>query len=74
MAIPTQPSLAAQVRRQIETSYPYAACDDCLAVLFVASLDETREAALTVARTEGFMRRLRVCSMCRRAVELTSRD
>ena len=54
MAIPTQPSLAAQVRRQIETYRPFAVCDDCLAVLLAATVDEIRAAAVTVAETERF--------------------
>jgi hypothetical protein len=70
----THPSLAAQIRRQIEARFPYAACDDCLAALVVAPLEETRQAALVVAKEDGFMRRLRVCSACRRTVELTSRE
>lgn len=36
----TRPSLAAQIRRQAEARYPYAACDDCLPVL--SSLQSTR--------------------------------
>lgn len=70
----THPSLAAQIRRQIEAQYPYAACDDCLAVLLIASLDEVRQASFVVAGADGFMRRLRVCNTCRRTLELTSRD
>jgi hypothetical protein len=70
----THPSLAALVRRQIEAHYPYAACDDCLAVLLIASGQEVREAAIVVARTDGFTRRLRVCYRCRRAVELTAQE
>jgi hypothetical protein len=68
------PSLAAQIRRQIEVRFPYAACDACLAALVLATPEETRQAALVVAREEGFMRRLRVCSVCRRGVELTARE
>jgi hypothetical protein len=68
------PSLAAQVRRQVEAHYPYAACDDCLAVLLVASVDELRAAAVVVALEDGFIRRLRVCYTCRRTVELTARE
>jgi hypothetical protein len=37
-----------------------------------AEFGGTRPPALTVARDDGFMRRLRVCDTCR--VELTSRD
>jgi hypothetical protein len=70
----THPSLAAQIRRQIEARFPYAACDDCLASLVVAPADQVREAALVVAKDDGFMRRLRVCQMCRRTVELTARE
>ena len=70
----THPSLAAQIRRQIEAQYPYAACDDCLAALFLATVDETRQASLVVAHEDGFMRRIRVCNTCRRTVELTSRE
>jgi hypothetical protein len=46
----THPSLAALVRRQIEAHYPYAACDDCLAVLLFASAQEVREESIVVAR------------------------
>lgn len=70
----THPSLRAQVRRQIEAHYPYAACDDCLADFVVAPVDEVVAAALVVAREDGFMRRVRVCYRCRRTVELTGRD
>jgi hypothetical protein len=70
----THPSLAAQVRRQIEARFPFAACDDCLAALLIAPAHAVREASLVVAKDDGFMRRLRVCQMCRRTVELTSRD
>jgi len=70
----THPSLAAQIRRQIEAQYPFAACDKCLAVLLIAPLNEARQAALVVAKEEGFMPRIRYCSTCRRTVELTSRD
>jgi hypothetical protein len=73
MAI-THPSLAVQIRRQIEAQYPFAACDDCLAVLLIATPDEIRQASLVVAKDEGFMRRVRVCNTCRRTVELTSRE
>ena len=70
----THPSLAAQVRRQIEAQYPYAVCDECLAALLLATLDEVLPASRVVASAEGFMRRVRVCNTCRRTVELTSRD
>ena len=70
----THPSLAAQIRRQVEAHYPYAACDDCLAVLLLASVDEIRAAALIVAIEDGFVRRLRACYTCRRTVELTARE
>ena len=70
----THPSLAAQIRRQVEAHYPYAACDDCLAVLVVAPVNEVREAALVVAREDGFVRRVRLCYTCRRTVELTARE
>lgn len=70
----THPSLAAQIRRQIEAQFPYAACDDCLAVLLIAPENEVRQASLVVAQEAGFMRRLRLCQTCRRTVELTSRE
>jgi len=70
----THPSLAAQIRRQIESQYPSAACDECLAALLLATLDEVLPASLVVASGEGFMRQLRVCNTCRRTVELTSRE
>jgi hypothetical protein len=70
----THPSLAAEVRRQIERQYPFAACDDCLAVLLTASVVDLRQASLVVATQHGFIRRLRVCYTCRRTIELTSRD
>jgi hypothetical protein len=70
----THPSLAAQIRRQVDAQYPYAACDDCLAGLLIVSVDEVRVASLVVAREEGFMRRVRFCYTCRRTVELTSRE
>jgi hypothetical protein len=70
----THPSFAAQVRRQIEAHHPYAACDDCLAPLVVASPDEVRQAAVVVAKEDGFTRSVRVCYICRRAVELTAQE
>lgn len=70
----THPSLEAQVRRQIEAHYPYAACDECLAPLVVASVDEVRQAALVVAKEDAFTRSVRVCFTCRRAVELTAHE
>jgi hypothetical protein len=71
----THPSLAALVRRQIEAHYPYAACDDCLAVLlFASSAQEVREESIVVARIDGFTRRRRVCYRCRRAVEMTAQE
>jgi hypothetical protein len=70
----TSATLAALVRRLIEVHYPYAACDDCLAVLLVSSAQEVREAAIEVARGDGFARRLRVCYKCRRAVELSAQE
>lgn len=70
----TRPTLAALVRRQVEIHYPYASCDDCLAVLLISTPEEVREAAIEVARTNGFARRLRVCYKCRRAVELTAQE
>ena len=70
----THPSLAAVIRRQIEVRYPYAACDDCLATLVIATAEEVREAATALARTDGFARRRRVCYRCRRAVELTEQE
>lgn len=69
-----RPTLAALVRRQIEVHYPYAACDKCLAVLLIGSAQEVSEAAIEVARADGFARRLRVCYKCRRAVELTAQE
>lgn len=59
MAIPEHPRSAAQVRRQIDTHYPTAICDDCLAALLIASVDEVHAAAITVAHVEGFSRRMR---------------
>ena len=70
----THPSLAAQIRRQIEEHYPYAACDDCLARLVIAPVDEVRQAALVVAKEEHFVRRLRVCYICQSTVELTAHE
>jgi hypothetical protein len=70
----TRPTLAARVRRQVEIYAPYAACDDCLAVLLIASAEEVHEAAIVVARADGFARRLRVCYKCRHAVELTAQE
>ena len=70
----THPSLAAQIRRQVEAHDPYAACDDCLAVLLIAPVGEVREAAIVVAKEDGFMRRLRVCYTCKRTVELTAHE
>jgi len=70
----THPSLAVQIRRQVEAHYPYAACDDCLTLLVLAPLNEVRDAALVVAREDGFARRMRVCYTCRRAVELTAHE
>jgi hypothetical protein len=70
----THPSLAAQVRQQIKACYPYAACDDCLAVFVIAPPNEVHQAALVVAKEDGFMRRMRVCYRCRRAVELTAQE
>jgi hypothetical protein len=70
----THPNLAAQIRRQIEAQFPFAVCDDCLAVLLIAPVDEVHQAALVVTKEDGFMRRLRLCYKCRRTVELTSRD
>ena len=70
----THPSLAAQIRRQIEAHHPYAACDDCLVPLVLAPVDEVRQAALVVAKEEGFTRRLRACYTCGRTVELTAHE
>jgi hypothetical protein len=70
----THPSLAAQIRRQVEAHYPYAACDDCLADFLLAPLNEVTAAALVVAREDGFMRRVRVCYRCHRAIELTAQE
>ena len=70
----THPSLAAQIRRQVEADYPYAACDACLADLLLASVDEVRVAALVVALEDGFIRRVRACYTCRLTVELTGRE
>lgn len=66
------PSLAAQVRREVEAHYPYAACDECLAAVLIAPVQEVREAALVVAHENGFVRRVRACYTCRRSVELTA--
>jgi hypothetical protein len=74
MTIPTQASVAAQVRRRIETQHPYATCDECLSKQLLAPIDEVRASALTVARFDGFMRRVRVCYACNRGLELTSRE
>jgi hypothetical protein len=68
------PSLAAQIRREVEAHYPYAACDDCLAVFVVAPVNEVTAAALVVAREDGFIRRVRVCYRCHRALELTAQE
>jgi uncharacterized protein with PIN domain len=70
----THPSVAAQIRRQIEAQYPAAACDDCLATLLIVTLEEVRHALLVVAQQDGFMRGVWLCSTCRRTVEMTSRD
>jgi hypothetical protein len=70
----TRPTLAALVRRQVEVHYPYAACDDCLATLLISTPEEIRDAAIEVARIDGFTRRLRVCYKCRRVVELTAQE
>jgi len=67
-------SLAAQIRRQVEANYPYAACDDCLTLIVLAPVDEVRQAAIVVAREDGFVRRVRVCYRCRRGVELTAHE
>src|SRR5688500_4617483 len=50
----THPNLAAQIRRQIEAQFPFAVCDDCLAVLLIAPVDEVHQAALVVTKEDGF--------------------
>ena len=68
----THPSLAAQIRREIQAHHPYAACDDCLASSLLVPVDEIRQAALVVAKEEGFERRVRACYTCSRTIELTA--
>ena len=63
--------LSHRIRDLLETDAPIAYCDACLALRFAESLEDTRAAALVVARDDGFMRKIRVCYGCGRAVEMT---
>jgi hypothetical protein len=63
--------LSLQIRDLLKGDLPFAFCDACLALRFAESLEETRAAAILVAREDGFMRKVRVCYACRRAIEMT---
>ena len=66
-----QERLSHKIRYLLKTETPFAYCDACLASRFAESLEDTRAAALLVAREDGFMRKIRVCYGCQRAVEMT---
>jgi hypothetical protein len=63
--------LSVQIRNLITDDVPFAYCDGCLALRFRESLEDTRAAAMLVAREHGFMRKVRVCYGCKRGIEMT---
>jgi len=63
--------LSGQIRDLLKSDVPFAYCDACLALRLAESLEDTRAAALLVAGDDGFMRKVRVCYGCNRAVEMT---
>ena len=63
--------LSQQIRGLLKDDAPLAFCDACLAFRFDESLEDARTAALLLAREDGFMRKVRVCYGCKRAVEMT---
>ena|SRR5687767_119182 len=63
--------LSFRIRKLLTVDMPFAYCDSCLALRFRESLADTRAAAMLVAREDGFMRKVRVCYGCKRAVEMT---
>jgi hypothetical protein len=66
-----QQPLSLRIRNVLNGDLPFAFCDACLALRFAESLQDTRAAAILVAGQGGFMRKVRVCCACRRAVEMT---
>ena len=64
-------SLSLQIRKKLTDDKPFAYCDACHALRLHESLEDARAAALLVAREDGFMRKVRVCYDCKRAVEMT---
>jgi hypothetical protein len=63
-------SLHDQIRRYLgneRVSY----CDSCLALQLRESLQDMRTAALTVARGDGYSRRVETCYTCNRTIEMT---
>ena len=69
--MPIRERLVNQIRELLRLDAPFAFCDACLAARFAEPLEDTRAAAMLVAREHGFMRRVRVCYGCKRAVEMT---
>ena len=64
-------ALGAHFRDVLTRDRPYAYCDSCLALRLEVSLNEARHAALTLARSDGFMRKMRECGGCCRSLEIT---
>ena len=67
----THQPLSLKVRNLLKEDAPFAFCDACLALRFAESLEDTRAAAILLAREDGFMRKVRVCYGCKRAIEMT---
>jgi hypothetical protein len=70
----THPSLAAQIRHDIESQYPVCRVRRLSRRPPRCYADEVLAAALVVASEPGFERRLRACYKCRRTVELTAQE
>jgi len=63
--------LSLKIRKLLTDHVPFAYCDACHALRLCESLEDARAAALLVAREDGFMRKVRACYGCNRAVEMT---
>ena len=63
--------LSLQIRKRLTDDKPFAYCDACHALRLHQSLEDTRAAAMLLVREDGFMRKVRACYGCNRAVEMT---
>jgi hypothetical protein len=64
--------LAGELAVLITSIKPFALCDSCIALDVHVSHAEARDAAVSVAMSDAFERKLQRCHRCGRTVEATS--